>query len=80
MNESLAGATMLKGLHRKLPLHPACRAGGELWLGEQSVHFPVGRCLIRLLLMLTLCVFALLYLLSLFIISYFGLMLLVYKI
>lgn len=49
-------------------------------LPEQNVHFSGGCCLIRLLLMLTLCAFSLLYLLSFFIISYFGLMLLVYKI
>lgn len=80
MNESMAGATMLKRPYRKLLLHPAHRTQEGPCLGEQNVHFPVGYCLIRLLLMLTLCVFSFLYLLSFFIISYFGLMLLVYKI
>lgn len=80
MNESMAGATTLKRLYRKLLLHPVHRTQEGPWLVEQGVHFTVGCCLIRQLLMLTLYVFSLLYLLSVFIISYFGLMLLVYKI
>lgn len=80
MNESVAGATTLKRLDRKLLSHPVRGTQEGLWLGEQGAHFPVGCGLIRQLLMLTLHVFSLLYLLSSFIISYFGLMLLVYKI
>lgn len=51
----LGGWKCAERLNRKLLLHHTTQ--GRLCLAEQDVRFPGGRCLIRLLLMLTLCIF-----------------------
>lgn len=56
MNESVAAAPLCTGWAEKCFCLGAWNSRG-LCLGEQDVRFPGGYCLIRLLLMLTLCYF-----------------------
>lgn len=56
MNESVAAAPLCKGWAANCS-RVGTRNSRGLCLGEQDARFPGGYCLIRLLLMLTLCYF-----------------------